>query len=109
MDKYINAIKKRVCSICADSDEDGRCTLTDNEKCAIEIFLLKIVNIIHQSNNKENINLLYQELQEKVCSECKARTQNGNCYLRRDSNCSLDRYFSLVVDTIQRVDAGFMF
>lgn len=109
MDKYINAIKKRVCSICADSDEDGFCTLTDYEKCAVEIFLPKIINIIHESNYKENINLLYQELKEKVCAECKARTQNGNCYLRRDSNCSLDRYFSLIVDTIQRVDAGFMF
>ncbi|MFZ6031916.1 MULTISPECIES: hypothetical protein [Melioribacter] len=109
MDKYINAIRKRVCTICADSDEDGFCTLTDNEKCAVEIFLPRIISVVHESANRENMDLLYKELKEKVCTECKTRMVNGNCYLRKDSNCSLDRYFSLIVDTIQRVDAGLAF
>jgi hypothetical protein len=45
-------------------------------------------------------------LKEKVCKECRTQDENGNCYLREDANCSLDRYFSVIVETIQKVDAG---
>jgi hypothetical protein len=39
-----------------------------------------------------------------VCSHCRTQDDSGNCNLREDSNCSLDRYFPVIVETIKRVD-----
>jgi hypothetical protein len=43
---------------------------------------------------------------EQICHNCRAHDDEGNCYLHEDANCSLDRYFSLIIDTIKRVDKG---
>ena len=104
MDKYFKAIKQNVCSICVDSSEKGNCTLNAKESCAVELFLPKIIEIVHSSED-EDINQLQNKLRETVCVECKTQ-EGGNCYLREDANCSLDRYFSLIVEIIQKVDAG---
>ena len=106
MEKYIKAIRDNVCSICVDSTEAGDCTLTKNEVCAVQYFLPKIVEVVHKVED-DDFEKYYQELKEHVCSDCKAATEDGeNCYLRDDANCSLDRYFNLIVETIQKVDAA---
>ncbi|PKL82495.1 MAG: hypothetical protein CVV24_09820 [Ignavibacteriae bacterium HGW-Ignavibacteriae-3] len=104
MDNYLKALKQNVCSICVDSNAKGGCTLNEKETCAVELFLPEIVNVIHSSHS-EDFRELYLELQETVCVKCRTQ-EDGNCYLREDANCSLDRYFSLIVETIQKVDAG---
>ena len=48
----------------------------------------------------------YKILKEQVCSDCKTRDTEGYCFLKDDANCSLDRYFPIIVETIQKVDAG---
>ena len=105
MDKYLEAIKKNVCSICVDSSEKGNCTLNERETCAAEYFLPKILDVVH-NNPSADIHECYKILKDTVCVDCRAQESNGNCYLREDSNCSLDRYFSLIVETIQKVDEG---
>ncbi|MCX6173317.1 MAG: hypothetical protein NTZ27_00985 [Ignavibacteriales bacterium] len=106
MDKYLKALKQNVCSICVDSNEKGGCTLNEKETCAVELYLTKIVEVIHSTDDAD-IKELHNKLRETVCVECRAQ-ESGNCYLREDANCSLDRYFSLIVETIQKVDAGFI-
>lgn len=105
MEKYLKAIEENVCSICVDSSENGKCTLTDKEVCAVQYFLPEIVSVIH-SSNPDDLQECYQRLKEIVCVNCRAQTDSGYCYLREDSNCSLDRYFMLIIETIQKVDAG---
>lgn len=105
MDKYLKAIKQNVCSICVDSNDKGRCTLNENEVCAVESYLPKIIDVIHNNENEE-LSKIYKILKETVCTECHAQNIDGYCYLREDANCSLDRYFYLIVETIQKVDAG---
>ena len=107
MDKYLKAIKQNVCSICVDSNEKGRCTLNENEVCAVELYLPKIINVVHNNENEE-LTKIYKNLKETVCIECHAQNEDGHCYLREDANCSLDRYFYLIVETIQKVDAGIL-
>ena len=48
---------------------------------------------------------MHKELIDTICAHCR-NDENGNCYLREDANCSLDRYFTTIVDIIQKVDAG---
>ncbi len=107
MDKYLSAIKENICSICVDSTEKGNCTLNEKEVCAVQYFLPQIVDVVH-SLDSEYLDDYYNELKDNVCKECRAAESEGNCYLREDSNCSLDRYFSLIVETIKKVDAGQM-
>jgi hypothetical protein len=106
MDKYLKALKQNVCAICVDSNEKGGCTLNEKESCAVELFFPQIINVVHNVGS-DDLKELHNKLRETVCVECRAQ-ENGNCYLREDANCSLDRYFSLIVETIQRVDAGFI-
>ncbi|MCU7490063.1 MAG: hypothetical protein ACM3UR_16060 [Bacteroidota bacterium] len=103
MDKYLKAIRQNICSICADSNDLGKCSLTQDEVCALEAYLPQIVEIVHSidsSDIQDYVNVLRRE----VCSECRTQEENGYCYLREDVNCSLDRYFPLIVETIQKAD-----
>ncbi|MFC2085040.1 hypothetical protein ACFLS9_08290 [Bacteroidota bacterium] len=103
MKKYLKEIKQDICSICADSDDRGKCSLTEEEICAIEYFLPKIVEVVH-SIKSDDIFEYHQKLREEVCKNCKASSDGIECYLRDDANCALDRYFPLIVETIQKVD-----
>jgi hypothetical protein len=104
MDKYLKALKQNVCSICVDSNSRGGCTLNEKESCAVELFLPRIIDVIHNSGT-EDLKELQIKLRETVCVQCRAQ-EGGDCYLREDANCSLDRYFSLIAETILKVDAG---
>lgn len=103
MDKYLRAIRQNICSICADSNELGRCNLTDDEICALEVYLPQIVEIVH-SVDSQNMQDYIDALRKEICSECRTQDTDGYCYLREDVNCSLDRYFPLIIETIQKAD-----
>ncbi len=105
--KYIDAITENVCSICVDSDEGGNCTLTNKELCAAKVYLDKIVEIVHNSKT-DDIYELNELLRNDVCAECKTSIDKHNCNLRDDANCALDRYFSLIVETIHKVDKSLL-
>jgi len=104
MDKYIKAVKENVCSICADSDDQGQCMLGDSDICAVEMYLPLIVEIVHE-HETDDIHYYYEQLKKRICTHCRAREENGYCYLKRDANCALDRYFLLIINTIKRVDS----
>ncbi|MGD8778543.1 MAG: hypothetical protein PVH88_06225 [Ignavibacteria bacterium] len=104
MNKYIKAIRENICSICIDSDENGICTLSNNEICAVEHHFPKIIEVIND-NDTENIDELVTVLREEVCSECNSQNEEGTCNLRDDANCSLDRYFPVIAETIRKVEA----
>lgn len=104
MDKYLKAIKENVCAICVDSSEKGSCTLSAKEACAVELFFPQIIEVVHSVDSKKMKD--YQNrLREMICVQCRTQ-ENGNCYLREDANCSLDRYFPLIVEIIHKVDLG---
>ena len=105
MQRYIDALRKNVCSICVDSSDEGDCTLTTKELCAVEYYLPKILEVI-QSTDSEDLEVYHNKLKNTICAECAASEDKDHCYLREDANCSLDRYFSLIVETVKKVDAG---
>jgi len=102
---YIDAIRKNICEICCDADNQGRCELSNGEICAVENYLPKIIDIVHR-NNSESLEENFKFLRNEICVHCKTSDAEGKCYLRDDVNCSLDRYFPLIVETIKRVDSG---
>jgi len=106
MDKYLKAIKQNVCSICVDSNENGGCTLSNKETCAVEYYLPAVIEIVH-SFDTEEFSEYHKIVKEKICTNCKAEVE-GFCCLHEDANCSLDRYFSLIVETIKNVDRNLL-
>ncbi|RMD50551.1 MAG: hypothetical protein D6830_02380 [Ignavibacteria bacterium] len=104
MKNYIEALRENVCAVCVDS-QDGDCTLLNDEICALEFHYKKIVELVHNLES-DNIWEQYDELKNTICSECRDKSDEGGCSVRKDANCSLDRYFPLIVDTIRKVDLG---
>ncbi len=104
MQKYIKAIKENVCAICVDSNEKGNCTLSSKEICAVQLYLPQVVDIIHNSGT-DDMQIYKEKVHEAICINCKSE-EGGICHLRDDVNCSLDRYFRFIVETIQNVDEG---
>lgn len=105
MEKYFNVIRESVCSICADSNEDGECELTNKETCAIKIYLPQIIDVVHKVDS-EYFDDYYKKLKNTVCKECNGKDEKGNCSLRDDANCSLDRYFNIIVESVKKVDSA---
>ena len=105
MQKYIKAVENNICKMCIDSDDNGNCVLTDEEKCAVQLYLPEIVNIVHEINS-DNYDMIHKRLKQVVCASCQSRDAEGNCYLRENANCALDRYFNVIVETIKKVDSG---
>jgi hypothetical protein len=103
MNIYLDAIRENVCSICVDSSETGKCLLTKKELCAVEKYLPGIVDVVH-SLKSDNIGEYVNLLKSKICFYCRLQDKSGNCVLREEVNCSLDRYFPYIVEIIKRVD-----
>ncbi|MGE5432426.1 MAG: hypothetical protein ACM3QX_15190 [Syntrophomonadaceae bacterium] len=103
MEKYLKVIRQNICSICADSNDIGKCSLTKEEICALEAYLPQIVEVVH-SVDSPDIQDYIDALRKEICSECHTQKEDGYCYLREDVNCSLDRYFPLIVESIQKAD-----
>ena len=105
-ERYREAIRRKVCEHCIDLDEKGRCTLTGDERCGVELHLEKIVDVVH-SVRSTNLGDYVRVLRERVCASCKNQNPDGTCRLRGEADCGLDRYFALVVEAIEEADLNF--
>jgi hypothetical protein len=104
-ESYRQAVRWKVCAHCIDLGEDGRCTLTGDRQCGVELYLDKIVEVVH-SIESTRIQDYVNALRERVCAQCKNQNPDGTCRVRRDLDCGLDRYFALVVEAIEEADGG---
>lgn len=102
-ESYRQAIRKKVCDHCIDLAEGGKCTLTGDRQCGVELYLEKIVDVVH-SIKSPHLGDYVQALRNQVCAFCKNQNPDGTCRLRGETDCGLDRYFALVVEAIEEVD-----
>jgi hypothetical protein len=49
---YIDAIRHNVCSICADQDADGDCENRQQVRCALDAYLVPVVEAIEEATGK---------------------------------------------------------
>jgi hypothetical protein len=49
---YIEAIRRNVCSVCSDQADDGTCPTRREVQCALDAYLLLIVDIIEEATGK---------------------------------------------------------
>ena len=101
--RYHRAIRKKVCEQCIDLTENGRCTLTGDDRCGVELYLEKMVDAVH-SVYSLNLQDYVKALRERVCAFCKNQNPDGTCQLRSEADCGLDRYFAMIVEAVEEVD-----
>lgn len=104
-DQYLLAIRRKVCSRCIDTDEKGNCLLHYDEICAVEEFLPEIIESVRKVKS-ERVEDYLVELRRNVCEHCKHQAEDGTCIVRNNIDCGLDRYFPLIIEAIEEVDAG---
>jgi hypothetical protein len=49
---YIQAIREQVCSVCAEQNSDGECESRRQVNCALDAYLLPIIDAIEESTGK---------------------------------------------------------
>ena len=49
---YIEAIRRNVCSVCADQAADGSCETRQQVQCALDAYLVLIVDAIEEATGK---------------------------------------------------------
>ena len=100
--KYREEILGRLCPKCIDGDGQGNCLLAHEAECVIRQFFPQVVEAI-RSVYSTSMDLYEAALRDKVCSAC-VQSHGGTCALRDDVECALDRYFPMVVQTVEELD-----
>ncbi len=52
LEDYINAIRRNVCSVCAAQDPDGSCAVRQQVQCALDSYLLLVVETIEEATGR---------------------------------------------------------
>jgi len=50
---YIDAIRRNVCSVCAEQAHDGSCQTRQEVRCALDAYLLLVVEAIEEATGKK--------------------------------------------------------
>jgi len=53
IEDYINAIRRNVCSVCTAQDPAGDCGLRQEVQCALDAYLLLVVEAIEEATGKD--------------------------------------------------------
>ncbi len=106
MQKYLEAIRSKVCDVCIDGvfDAEGhfvKCGLPSDRTCPVEFYLPELVDVI-ESVESPLMDDYVEVLRERICSHCQ-ENEEGICALRIKAECPLDTYFMLVAEAIEEV------
>jgi len=104
LENYWEAVSSRVCSKCVDSDGHAHCWLSQDQDCGLKAHFPKIVETI-LSVKSDHIESYLEALRAHVCGTCVHQSPDGACSLRRGADCGLDRYFPMIIESIERLQA----
>lgn len=100
--EYEEAIRTRVCAHCIDRTGRGICGTQQWNDCALNRYLPEIVRIVNTVKS-DSLDEYVLRLRSVICVTCKENDQ-GVCRLRNELDCALDRYYPLIVQTIEEVN-----
>ncbi|MDD4889912.1 MAG: hypothetical protein PHU85_08260 [Phycisphaerae bacterium] len=99
--RYLKAIRSRVCHSCSDLMPDRICGLRERI-CPIEGHLRDIVQIAHCISG-DRAGPYVRELRSTVCAACDHSQTSGVCPRNKRQACPMDKYFMLVFEAIADV------
>ena len=101
--KYLEEIQTRICHKCIDGDGHGNCLLAQGSECAMKRFFYEILDAV-RSVHGTSMEPYEAALRLRVCASCASQSPDGRCAIRDDVECSLDRYFPMIVQAIEELD-----
>jgi len=101
--KYLEEIQTRICPKCIDGDGHGNCLIAQGSECAMKRFFPEILDAV-RSIHDTSMEPYEAKLRIKVCGSCIHQSPDGRCAIRDDVECSLDRYFPMIVQVIEELD-----
>jgi hypothetical protein len=93
-------VRRRICGVCTDRNEDGTCGLEERANCAL-FRLFPLVARAIQATQSHDIQDYIDAIRKEVCSVCAQGEPGGSCEVRNEVRCALDAYMVLVVETIE--------
>ena len=100
VNKYWEAVQANVCAHCIDSDGKGACRLAGDVECGLSRYFPDVVETV-LSVQSNNLGPYVRALRENVCAVCEHQSKDGACLVRTEVDCGLDRYFPMVVGSIE--------
>jgi len=98
---YLDALRRRVCSVCLDQRNDGTCGLTQRT-CGIEAHLPLLVEAL-LSVESNRMDEYEAAIKARVCSVCDQQDAAGVCHNRQEARCALWSYLPLVLEAVEEV------
>jgi hypothetical protein len=98
--KYWETVQADVCANCIDSNGEGVCRLAGDVECGLKRYFSAVVDSVLSVQN-DNLGPYEKALRENVCASCDHQSEDGACYVRTNVDCGLDRYFPMVVESIE--------
>ncbi|MEK7250470.1 MAG: hypothetical protein AAB209_08620 [Bacteroidota bacterium] len=99
-EEYWQALQSKICVKCLEGDGKGNCRIASDGECAIKLHFPKILEVIN-SVYSHSIVPYEEQLRKTVCTTCKNQSKLGDCLVREQVECALDRYFPLIVEVIE--------
>jgi hypothetical protein len=100
INRYWGAVQADVCTHCIDSDGKGACRLAGDVECGLSRYFPDVVESV-LSVQSNNLGPYVRALRENVCAICEHQSKNGACRVRTEIDCGLDRYYPMVVESIE--------
>ncbi len=97
------ALRRRVCAVCLDGADDGRCSLTADQRCPIDEHLRPLVDTLRARSRHDT--RYAQAIEARVCSLCSHRDASGVCRMREDGRCALSVYLPLIAEAAEEAEA----
>ncbi len=96
---YREALRRRVCAVCLDGADDGRCALADEVACPMVELMPALVEAIEEARARDSG--YARVVEARVCSRCGHRDALGLCVRRREGRCALWLYLPLVAQATE--------
>jgi hypothetical protein len=100
INRYWEAVQANVCAHCIDSDGKGVCRLAGDIGCGLKRYFPDVVDTV-LSVQSDKLGPYVTALRENVCAVCDHQLKDGACLIRTEVDCGLDRYFPIVVESIE--------
>ncbi len=97
---YMDAIRRRVCTVCLDQRDDGTCRLAGGRVCAIEAHLPRVVEAV-LAVRSDRMDAYVDAVKDQICGACRAQDLEGCCPFRERGECALWTYLPLLVDAVE--------
>ena len=101
VDRYQEAITKAVCLQCLAHNGRGICGIGSSEDCTLNRFMPEIISIVRSIDSTVMHDYIH-ELHNVICVSCRENDE-GQCKLRGTTDCAVDFYLPLIVDTVKEV------